>query len=83
MADFLRDVATLSEMKALSERLKVAELIVKGLPYREISKQTGMSTTIITRIATFLENGEGGYQNVLQSLAHHHATAPVRRERRR
>jgi TrpR-related protein YerC/YecD len=75
IADFLRDVATLSELKALSERLQVALLLSKGLPYRDVSDRTGASTTTVSRVALFLGNGEGGYQNVLSSLDHHHAAS--------
>lgn len=84
VAAFLRDVTTLSEMKAMSERLEAADLLLRGLPYREVAKLTGASTTTVTRVAAFLQNGEGGYRNVLSSVAnrHHHTASPVRRGRR-
>jgi TrpR-related protein YerC/YecD len=65
-ASFLRDIATLSELQALSERLEVARLLSQGLSYRQISAKTGASTTTVTRVANFLENGEGGYRKVLK-----------------
>jgi len=71
MDAFLRDVATLSEMQAFSERLEVAKLLAQGLSYREVAKRTGASTTTVTRVAHFLENGEGGYRNVLKTHRHH------------
>lgn len=71
MENFLRDVSTLSEMQALSERLEVARLLSKGLSYRQIATQTGASTTTVTRVAHFLENGEGGYRKVLNAHRHH------------
>ncbi len=71
MENFLRDIATLSEMQALSERLEVARLLAKGLSYRQIAKETGASTTTVTRVASFLENGEGGYRDVLHTHRHH------------
>lgn len=71
MANFLRDIATLSELQALSERLEVARLLGKGLSYRQISTQTGTSTTTVTRVAHFLENGEGGYRRFLNVHRHH------------
>ena len=69
--NFLRDIATLSELQALSERLEVARLLSKGLSYRQISAQTGASTTTVTRVAHFLENGTGGYRKVLHTHRHH------------
>lgn len=69
--NFLRDIATLSELQAMSERLEVARLIAKGLSYRQVAAQTGASTTTVTRVASFLENGEGGYRTVLNTHRHH------------
>lgn len=71
MDAFLRDIATLSELQALSERLEVAKLLSQGLSYRQISKVTGASTTTVTRVAHFLENGKGGYRDVLKTHRHH------------
>ncbi len=71
MENFLRDVATLSELQAWSERLEVARLLGKGLSYRQIAKETGASTTTVTRVAHFLENGEGGYRRFLNVHRHH------------
>ena len=71
LANFLRDVATLSELQALSERFEVARLLAKGLSYRKVAEMTGASTTTVTRVANFLENGEGGYRKVLKAHRHH------------
>lgn len=71
MENFLRDVATLSELQAFSERLEVARLLSRGLSYRQVAAQTGASTTTVTRVASFLENGEGGYRTVLNTHRHH------------
>lgn len=65
---FFRDLCTLNELSALAERLQVAKLIDQGVPYREICKRTGSSTATITRIAHWLENGEGGYKLMLKRL---------------
>ncbi len=70
-ANFLRDIATLSELQALSERFEVAKELAQGITYREIAKRTGASTTTVTRVAKFLENGEGGYRKVLNTHRHH------------
>jgi len=68
IADFLRDIGTLSELQAWSERLEVAKLLSQGLPYRKVAENTGASTTTVTRVARFIENGEGGYRKVLNIL---------------
>jgi TrpR-related protein YerC/YecD len=71
IADFLRDIGTLSELQAWSERFEVAKQLSQGLTYREIAKNTGASTTTVTRVAKFLENGEGGYRSILNTHRHH------------
>lgn len=71
MANFLRDVATLSELQAFGERLEVARLLAQGLSYRQVAAKTGASTTTVTRVAHFLENGEGGYRKILKAHRHH------------
>ncbi len=74
LAAFLRDIGTLSELQAWSERLEVAKQLARGLTYREVSVNTGASTTTVTRVAKFMENGEGGYRSVL-GAQHHHSPA--------
>ena len=65
-ADFLRDIGTLSELQAWSERLEVARLLATGLTYREVAVRTGASTTTVTRVAKFIEKGTGGYRKHLE-----------------
>ncbi len=71
MANFMRDIGTLSELQAWSERFEVAKQLAQGKTYREIAKNTGASTTTVTRVAKFLENGEGGYRTILNAPRHH------------
>jgi TrpR-related protein YerC/YecD len=54
---FLIDLTTPSELKALSERFKVATLLDRGdLSYRALAQMTGASTTTITRVARYLKD---------------------------
>ena len=81
IADFLRDVGTLTELRAWSERLEVAKQIAEGKTYRDIMKDTGASTTTVTRVARFLTDGAGGYKKALKTQQHHHHHAASRGER--
>lgn len=63
---FLRDLCTLGELHALAQRWAVARLLDEGLHYAEISSRTGASTATITRIASWLNHGEGGYRLMLE-----------------
>ena len=65
---FLRDLCTLGELRDMGQRWAVVRLLDDGLHYAEISKQTGASTATITRIASWLNHGEGGYRRMLERL---------------
>lgn len=60
-AALLRDLGTLSELSAWSERLEVAKQLFAGKTYREVAANTGASTTTVTRVGQTLKNGTGGY----------------------
>ena len=64
---FLKDLTTPAELQALSERWRVARLLdAGGKSYRDISEETGVSTTTVTRVARFLnQENYKGYQTVL------------------
>jgi TrpR-related protein YerC/YecD len=62
---FLRDLCTLTEIEAMVHRWQVAQLVDQGLPYHEVARQTGASTTTVTRVAHWLRHGEGGYRMAL------------------
>jgi TrpR-related protein YerC/YecD len=67
-AAFLRDLCTLGELRDLGMRWAVARLLHSGAHYAEISRRTGASTATITRIASWLHHGEGGYRAMLERL---------------
>ncbi|MBI3332275.1 helix-turn-helix domain-containing protein [Candidatus Peregrinibacteria bacterium] len=78
MANFLRDIGTLSELQAWSERLEVARMLARGMSYRDVARVTGASTTTVTRVAKFIENGEGGYRKFLNVHRHHRLMPQVK-----
>jgi TrpR-related protein YerC/YecD len=65
-ASFIRDLLTLAEIEEFSNRLEIASLLMKGESYQKIAKQTGVSTTTVTRVAHWLFKGTGGYWKVLK-----------------
>jgi uncharacterized protein YerC len=46
----------------------VVDCLRRGLPYREIHKQTGVSVTTVGRVARYLASGNGGYALAAQRL---------------
>jgi len=80
---FLRDLCTLGELHDMAQRWAVARLLDAGMHYADISRRTGASTATITRIASWLNHGEGGYRRMLDRLKAEDGTTtyPVRTER--
>ena len=65
---FFRDLCTLGELHDMAQRWAVVRLLDGGMHYAEISRRTGASTATITRIASWLNHGEGGYRSMLARL---------------
>jgi TrpR-related protein YerC/YecD len=66
---FFRDLCTLGELRDMAQRWAVTRMLDEGLHYARISQDTGASTATITRIASWLRHGEGGYRLMLDRLA--------------
>ncbi len=65
---FFEDVCTVSEFSAMSQRIEVAKMLDKNLPYTEIMDKTGASSTTISRVSKCLNFGEGGYRIILDRM---------------
>lgn len=65
---FFRDLCTIDEIKFMSERWDISKMIASGMSYREIAEKLNVSTTTVSRVALWLNNGEGGYHLVLERL---------------
>lgn len=65
---FFEDIATVSEIKALAQRLEVAKMLQKNETYTHIAETTGASTATISRVKRCLYFGADGYQLVLKRL---------------
>ena len=76
---FFRDLCTLGELHDLAQRWHVVRLLDEGRPYGEISRLTGASTATITRIASWLHHGTGGYRAALARTRRRRSTGARRR----
>lgn len=65
---FLEDLCTISELKAMAQRMDVALLLDKGLIYSEVRGRTGASSATISRVNRCLQYGAGGYQVIVPRL---------------
>ena len=68
--DFLKDLCTPAELKALEERWTVAQLLYEdNLSYREIAAKLKTSTTTVTRVGRFLSSEPyQGYKRILKRI---------------
>jgi TrpR-related protein YerC/YecD len=65
----LDDLCTVSEIKAMAQRLYVAQLLADNTTYNTIAIKTGASTATISRVKRCLNYGSGGYEIALKSIA--------------
>ena len=65
---FLQDLCTVSELKAMEQRMEVAMLLDQGLIYSEILERTGASSATISRVNRCLHYGANGYRTILPRL---------------
>ena len=65
---FLEDICTPNELKALGQRLEVAVRLHRGENYAKTVKDTGASSTTVSRVNRCLNYGAGGYQTVIPRI---------------
>ena len=65
---FFQDLCTVAELRAMAQRLEVAQLLDDGLIYNDILQRTGASSATISRVNRALQYGADGYKTVLPRL---------------
>ena len=65
---FFQDLCTVAELRAMSQRLEVAQLLDEGLIYNDILQRTGASSATISRVNRALQYGADGYKTILPRL---------------
>lgn len=65
---FFEDICTVSELNAISQRLKVAKMLKEKHVYTDIIKETGASTATISRVNRCLQYGADGYNVIIDRL---------------
>ncbi len=65
---FFQDLCTVSELKAMEQRMEVAMLLDQGLIYSDILERPGASSATISRVNRCLHYGADGYQAVIPRL---------------
>ena len=65
---FMEDLCTVTELKAMSQRIEVAMYLREGMIYQDILKRTGASSATISRVNRCYAYGAGGYTAVIPRL---------------
>lgn len=65
---FFKDLCTVTELKAISQRLQVAKMLSEKHVYSDIVRNTGASTATISRVNRSLQYGENGYTEIFRRL---------------
>lgn len=63
---FFKDLLTLSEVVMVSRRIQAAKLLLEGKTYEEISQKLKMSTVTVNQVEKWLNNGFGGYKEIIR-----------------
>ena len=66
--NFFQDLCTVSELRAMEQRLEVAILLSDGMIYNDILERTGASSATISRVNRALQYGADGYQTILPRI---------------
>lgn len=61
-ADFLDDLCTTTELRAIAQRIAVAKMLLNNCVYNDIVKTTGASTATVSRVKRSLQVGKGSYE---------------------
>ncbi|MBQ7236072.1 MAG: TrpR-related protein YerC/YecD [Clostridia bacterium] len=61
---FFRDLCTLKELDAMTQRIKAAKLLLDGETYEKIISKTEISSATLSRVSRCVKYGEG-YKNFL------------------
>ncbi|MBU5467957.1 hypothetical protein KQI49_14090 [Virgibacillus sp. MSJ-26] len=65
---FFDDIATMSEIQSISQRLQVAKMLTEGHTYTAIEQETRASTATISRVRRCIDYGSDGYKLVLDRM---------------
>jgi TrpR-related protein YerC/YecD len=66
---FFEDVSTVVELKSLSQRFYIANLLADGVTYQKIEQLTKASAATISRVGRCLNYGSDGYLRVIERLS--------------
>jgi len=68
---FFRDLLSEQEIIEFASRWQAAKMLNKNIPYTQVEKETGLSSTTVARVSKWLKRGKNGYKLALKRLSVH------------
>lgn len=65
---FFRDIMSERDLRELQMRWEVAKKLDAGVPFSQISEESGQSPVTITKINRWLTEGCGGYKTMIERM---------------
>ena len=65
---FFRDLMSERDLRELEMRWQVAKKLDAGVPFSQISEESGQSPVTITKINRWLTEGTGGYKMMIERM---------------
>jgi len=65
---FFEDVCTVSEIRAMSQRISVAKMLLQKKVYSEIVSKTKASTATVSRVNRSLQHGFNSYDKLFRRM---------------
>ncbi|MDL2252895.1 YerC/YecD family TrpR-related protein [Ruminococcaceae bacterium OttesenSCG-928-I18] len=66
--DFFEDLCTMKELADMTQRFKVAGMLLDGNTYEQIIEKVEISTATISRINRCIQYGGGGYKTAIDRV---------------
>jgi len=64
----LKDLCTTREIDQMCQRIEAARMLLDGQTYQAIIKETEISSATLSRVSRCVQNGSGGYTDLLASV---------------
>lgn len=64
----LEDLCTIREIEQMCQRIEAAKLLLEGETYQSIMTKTDISSATLSRVSRCVQNGSGGYTDLLGGL---------------
>ena len=65
---FFEDICTVNELRSISQRFNVGEMLLENRTYKDISAETGASTTTISRVNRLLNDKDRGIEMAYERI---------------